>query len=293
MKVLFFLLFSMPGIAQIQLTPIENEFYQHASGSYLDLFTDGLLNTKIYGTGESFGPRQQEHFQKLVSPEGQSSYEWVLRELNSNKILFQSLNPEKQFYGASVSKVFVAGAYLNSVNGMPTASGLQHLNDMIIVSSNSSWGALQVDIGLGNENIGRKKIRDFLLSLNITRSIGYRGYLDGVHGNEVNALDISRFIQASFDGKYPGSKHLFQTMFLSRTGEFRGRKYFPILMNVAGKTGTYSGETSVGGAPVISESKHHTMVFSLNGKFYSLTVLSDPGSDEDIAILCGGLLRLL
>jgi hypothetical protein len=252
-----------------------------------------MQNKRIYGSGESFGPREQEHFQKLFSPEGQGSYEWVLRDLNSNKILFQSLNPEKQFYGASVSKVFVAGAYLNSVNGFPTPTGLQHLNDMIIVSSNYSWGALQLDIGLGDQNLGRKNISAFLKSLNITRSIGYRGYLDGVHGNEVNALDISQFIQASFDGKYPGSKHLFQTMFLSRTGEFRGRKYFPILMNIAGKTGTYNGETSVEGIPIISESKHHTMVFLLNRKFYSLTVLSDPGTDEDIAVLCGGFLRLL
>jgi hypothetical protein len=94
-------------------------------------------------------------------------------------------------------------------------------------------------------------IRNFLISLNITRSIGSRGYLDGVHGNEVNAFDISRLIQASFDGKYPGSKHLFKMMFLSRTDYFRGRKYFPILMNIAGKTGTYNGETSVGGIPVI------------------------------------------
>lgn len=283
----------MAGFAQIQLTPSEDQFYQHPLGSYLELFTDGIQNSKIYGSGESFGPPQQEHFQKLISPESQGNYEWVLRDLNSNKIIFQSLNPEKQFYGASVSKVFVAGAYLNSVNGFPTPSGLQHLNDMIIVSSNFSWGALQVDIGLGDENLGRKKISDFLMSLNITRSIGYRGYLDGVHGNEVNALDISHFIQASFDGKYPGSKHLFQTMFLSRTGDSRGRKYFPMFMNVAGKTGTYNGETSVAGIPIISESKHHTMVFLLNSKFYSLTVLSDPGSDEDIAILCGGFLRLL
>jgi hypothetical protein len=86
----------MASFAQIKIIPCENEFYQHSACIYLDLFTDGLQNTKIYGTGEAFGHRQ-------------SSYEWVLRKLNSNNIIFQSANPTKQFYGASVSKVFVAG----------------------------------------------------------------------------------------------------------------------------------------------------------------------------------------
>jgi 3-deoxy-D-arabino-heptulosonate 7-phosphate (DAHP) synthase len=80
-------------------------------------------------------------------------------------------------------------------------------------------------------------------------------------------------------------------MFLSRTGSKRGKKYFPSSMTVGGKTGTYKGATRLEGRSIQSRSNHHTMIFQHEGKSYSLSVLSDPGNDETVAILSGGIIR--
>ncbi len=269
--------------------PQDDSFYHFEGGNYLDFFSNQETNLKAYGSGYLFDNKKKQQYLKIVQQQS-PNIQWVLRNLETKKIISQSTNAAKQFYGASVSKIFVAGSYLNFTQGYPSEDAIEHLNNLIIVSSNTSWSALQILIGEGSENIGRKRVDDFLKLLGITRSIGFRGYLGTTHGNEVNAVDISKFIQDSYDEKYPGSLHLFQTMFLSRTGKLRGRKYLPKKMNIGGKTGTYNGKTTVDGKLINSKSKHHTMVFKKKNNYYSLTVLSDPGTDEEIALICAGLI---
>jgi len=288
--ILFILLVPAIVFAQLTLSPNSNSFYEYHLGSYLELTSYEVINQKIYGTGHNYSTTQRALYLKLKNSNNEN-YQWVLRNLDTNKIITKSLKPFKQFYGASVSKIFVAGAYLDSALGQPSLEGIQHINNLIVVSSNSSWSALQVILGKGDENLGRQRVDMFLKRIGITQSIGYRGYLNGVHGNELNAMDISKFIQASYDEKYPGSKHLFQTMFLSRTGKLRGKKYLPIKMNVGGKTGTYNGQTTVDGEILTAQSNHHTMVFQKKGQQYSLTILSDPGTNEEVAVLSLGILK--
>jgi hypothetical protein len=288
--IIFILFIPTLGFSQLRLEPHRDSFYEHHFGSYLEVLTSGISNEKVYGTGCTYGHEQRVLYQ-AVKNSLKDNYQWVLRNLDTNTIVTKSSKPNRQFYGASVSKVFVAGAYLDSLGGQPTPDGIEHINKLIVVSSNSSWSALQVLLGSGDENLGRQRVESFLKKLDITKSIGYRGYLNGVHGNEVNAMDISKFIQSSYDERYYGSKHLFQTMFLSRTGKLRGKKYFPKNMNIGGKTGSYNGQTSVNGEAITSKSNHHTIVFKKNNHYYSLTVLSDPGTNEEVAVLSQGLVE--
>ena len=82
-------------------------------------------------------------------------------------------------------------------------------------------------------------------------------------------------------------------MHACRTGSNKINKYTPNSIYIAGKTGTYHG---------INESKktikfdaikarNHATVFKVDEKEYSLTILSNTGQDEDVAVLGGGLMR--
>ena len=62
-------------------------------------------------------------------------------------------------------------------------------------------------------------------------------------------------------------------------------------MIIAGKTGTYNGPTSVNATPLKVQVKHHTIIFKSSDHFYSISVLSDGHSDDDIASFGHGLYK--
>lgn len=269
--------------------PSDRSFYDFEGGNYLDLKTSGAKNSIQYGVGAIFSNNQRDFFESIMlNPSVQ--IQWDLRDLSNNISISRSSNPNKMFYGASLSKVFVASTYLNRTKEIDQNSR-QELNDLIVKSSNSAWGSLQKKIGDGNDDLGRSRVQSFLNNLCIFDSIGFRGYLGSVHGNEINVTDVSQYIQSSFDQEYGESKEVFKLLFLSRTGKARLKKYFPRNMIIGGKTGTYKGSTSISGTPLVTDSKHHLIVFKHNNKYYSLTVLSDGVAQEKLSVLAYGLYR--
>jgi len=267
--------------------PAARSFYQYSDGNYLDLKTSGQSNVIARGSGVELSADNINKFKKIIKSNKQS-IQWQLRDLSENKIITQSKNTKKLFYGASITKIFVAGSYLEQDHKI-SEKRRQDLNDLIVKSSNQAWSNLQVAIGFGDENLGRKQVQSFLNTLSIFKSIGFRGYLGDLHGNELNTEDLGNFIQSSFDQSYKNSTELFKLMFISRTGKMRLKKYFPKNMIIGGKTGTYNGATSVNGVPLRVQVKHHTIVFKSNEHFYSISILSDGHTDDDIASLGRGL----
>lgn len=291
---------SLNKVKEEKQNPRVRAYYQTSAGNYLDYSTQYRSSSRknkasiAKGTGARFTDVQVKRYcqlKKETTTKPKTKLQWELRNLDDETIVAGSKTPEKIFYGASVSKVFVAGAYLNSVKGNPSESGKQELMNMIVESNNSSWGELQKRAG-GGVTSGMKEVDRFLKKdLGIEQSTGFRGDLGDRHGNEISTSDLSSFMQKTFNGDYPGSQDLLKTMYLSRTGSKRGKKYFPSNMIVGGKTGTYKGATRLEGRGIQSKSNHHTMIFEQGGKSYSLSVLSDPGDDETVAILTGGVIR--
>ncbi len=73
----------------------------------------------------------------------------------------------------------------------------------------------------------------------------------------------------------------------------KNHKYTPENVYIAGKTGTYRGANE--SQETIQHKKlntrNHVVVLNVNDKYYSLSVLSNTGRGEDVAILGGGLMR--
>lgn len=286
MRLILLFTFSFSLLA---LEPSDYRFYEFSGGNYLDLKTSNVKNSIQYGSGVLYKSKEKLLFNKTLSKRS-NKLQWDLRDLSNNKSISISSNPNKLFYGASLSKVFVASAFMNITNEIDYRSR-QELNDLIVKSSNTAWGSLQKKIGQGDDDLGRQGVQSFLNNLCIYNSIGFRGYLGKIHGNEINVTDVSRYIQASFDGEYGESKEIFKLLFISRTGKARLKKYFPSSMIIGGKTGTYKGNTSIDGKPVVTDSKHHLIVFKYKNKYYSLTVLSDGIDQEVLSVLAYGLFQ--
>lgn len=252
------------------------------------------------GLGVPFGPAQRQWYQAASAAargDRQCALQWQLINLGSGQIIAGSANPDRLFYGASVAKVFVAGAYLEHVGGRPSAAAMQQLADMIVVSDNIAWKAIQVELGGGQKLKGQAAVQSFINHLGLKNSIGFEGWMDAVHGNEVSAADLLRFLQATYQGKYPGAEHLWRLMAAARTGDGKGLKYLPSGVPTAGKTGTYHGRTAAPrgwqspARPYVARVHHHLLAFPHGSQAYGLAILSDLGSDEAVAIMAGGIYR--
>jgi len=258
------------------------------------------LNT---GEGGYFSAHEKEVYclyKKLSASKKQNTIQWDLRELGSNQILAKSNNPHKLFYGASVSKIIVAAAYLDRNNGVLTDEARSHLEKLIKKSDNYSWGWFQDSdpkVLKGESQKGMEQVDKFVRNnLKISNSRMWRGNMKRspdywsseqkekcqgsscYHGNDISAADMGEFLHATYINSYRGADELFKNLFYVHTGKKKGDKYLPKKLKIGGKTGTWKNNF------------HHAMVFSLNGKFYSLTILST-NSNEDVAIMAGGLIR--
>lgn len=285
-----------------QYDPSNPDFYNYGEGSYLDLkskaeYDSRPVQNKIQvGSGKKFTAGMEALYRKIIKQNPQNM-QWQLRNLSKNKILHSSNQPEKMFYGASITKIMVAGAFLNSADTI-SQEERQVLSSVITRSQNDGWSTLQKKLGDGQEDVGKARVQTFLNSLGITKSLGFRNWLDGVHGNEVTVKDMGAFIQATFDGKYRNSQDIIKLMHLAGTGQNRAKNFIPADVPVGGKTGTYTGKkgTWVEGRKYPKyPARHHQVIFQWGGEFYALTILSvqfprqnDPGLLEFQA-LAGGL----
>lgn len=279
---------------------IDDDFFTLENGKNLRKLgghnTRKLL-TVVYGGGDVFGEIQKRWYCKLKN--GQDPIQWVLMNLESGQIISKSNNAEHIYFGASVSKLFVAATFLHRQQGRISKSQLLLMVDMIVKSSNSAWTELQRQAGDdGTNDSGRLAVQKFTQRMGYARTRGFQGWMrkkDGsrIHGNELNTMDLSRFLYDTYHRNYKGAEVLWKIMHATKTGDNKVNKYTPSYVRIGGKTGTYHGENA---SPETVKLKYisahnHVVVFKFNNIQYGLSILSNTGSDEDVAILGGGLMR--
>ncbi len=173
------------------------------------------------------------------------------------------------------------------------------LVNMIVVSDNHAWLALQRQVGDdGTDDAGREAVDAFVRQMGYDDIKGFQGWWkkkDGtrVHGNELNTLALSNFLYDTYQRRYKGAEVLWRVMHATRTGRSKIDKYTPRYIAIGGKTGTYHGPNE---SPETIRHKtiraqNHAAVLKINGKYYGLSILTNTGSNEDVAILGGGLMR--
>ncbi len=255
------------------------------------------LLTRIKGKGQKFGAQQRKRYCKLKKNSEQ--IQWVLNDLESGEIISKSADAEKLFFGASVSKLFVAAALLNKQKGELNKAQLNQLVKMIVVSNNRAWKELQRQTGNdGSDDSGRAAVDKFVQQMGYADIKGFQGWMknkDGtrIHGNELNALQLSNFLYDTYKRNYEGAEVLWKIMHATRTGRNKIDKYTPSEVFIGGKTGTYHGPNASPKTirhPTI-RAQNHAAVLNINGRYYGLSILTNTGSDEAVAILGGGLIR--
>ncbi len=249
------------------------------------------------GVGAKFGAKQKARYCKLKT--GDAPVQWVLNNLETGEILSRSANAGDLYFGASVSKVFVAAAFLDTRGGEFTRKQLGELVRMIVVSDNPAWKSLQRQTGRSSSNYaGRVAVQAFVTRMGYPTIQGFQGWMnhkDGtrVHGNELNTLELARFLFDTYHRRYPGADVLWAIMQATRTGRKKIGKYTPVDMRIGGKTGTYSGPNESRDTvrlPSIKARNHAVVLFTGQG-IYGISVLANTGSNEDVAVLGGGLMR--
>lgn len=255
----------------------------------------GIPLSLEYGQGRIFGAREQALYQQLKkqTQDPASLVQWIITDLDTDQVVAASGAPDRLFYGASVTKVFVAGAAAQHFGPVPPPQRLQQLADMVVVSDNQAWGELQGALGGGDQNRGRRVVQTFAEKLGIKHSKVFRGWMDRVHGNEITARDLSLFLGATARGSYRGAELVWALMSTARTGHDRGQAYLPKSLVVASKTGSYQGVTldPMRKISYRADVKHHAMAFHHQGRNYGMVLLTDQVRESRLAILAGGLFR--
>ncbi len=271
--------------------------------SLTSLKVHGIPLSLTKGSGEVFSSRENAAFEKLKQDSKTSvnhPVQWLLMDLESHQVIDQSAAPNKNIFGASVAKVFVASTLLDLQGGQLQKSQCQLLADMLVVSSNTAWVELQKQIGDGNDDRGRELVQAFTQRMGYSKTKGFQGSLGPLHGNELNAQDLTEFLYDTYQNQYAGAETVWKVMHTLRTGRHRGFKYIPSDVFVAGKTGTYDGPTinpdtggttNADGSPYKVQVRHHLIVMHTKDRHYGLAILANTGLDQSAAILAGGLFR--
>lgn len=285
---------SLPNLSSPELDANFNFFENGKKLS--DIRVKGSALTISKGRGEAFTSEEQETYLKIKlasKVDSQHKIRWAMMDLDQHQMLDQSLSAHKRLFGASSSKVYVAATLLDLRQGEFSSSTLQKMADMLVVSSNTAWTSLQREIGDGSADLGRERNYAFTQRMGYPETRGFQGYWGDFHGNELVASEAVEFLYDTYTMQYPGAEYLWKIMYTCRTGASRGRKYIPKSIAVGGKTGTYDGPTE---NPETGEQyqvriRNHLIIVNIKGKQYGLAVFANTGSDEDVAVLVGGLLR--
>ncbi len=249
-----------------------------------------------YGSGAAFKEKQKSTYCTLKK---NKQIQWSVSDLQTGELLSTSDNANELFFGASASKVFVAAALLDKQNGKLEKEQLRLMSRMIVRSDNGAWKELQRQAGkTGSDDSGRVAVHAFTKKMGYDDLRSFQGWMkkeDGsrLHGNELHSLGVAKFLFDTYHNRYPGAEILWKIMHATRTGSKKVNKYTPQNIYIAGKTGTYHGpnESKETIKHSTIKARNHITVLDIDGKYYSLTVLSNTGQDEDVAVLGGGLMR--
>ena len=262
-----------------------------------DKETRGLLK-RVRGEGEAFGASQRARYCKLKR--GKAPIQWAVNNLDTGQVLARSRNAEQLYFGASVSKLFVAAALLDKQEGRLSRKQLRQLTFMIVVSDNVTWLDLQRQVGGdGTNDTGRSAVQAFVRRMGYPTIKGFQGWngrrngVGGEHGNELNALELAQFLFDTRHRNYRGADVLWKIMQATKTGDRKIDKYTPADIYLGGKTGTYSGPNEAPETvhhPTI-KARNHAAVLMIGEGHYGISILSNTGDNEDVAVLGGGLMR--
>jgi hypothetical protein len=296
--VLLLVFFTGAAMATMPSNPVsDNQFLILPDGTNLKtIIVEGSPLRLSQGTGQTFNTRVETAYRKLKTATQTSTHhpvQWLLMDLESHQVIDQSADPHKKFFGASVSKIFVAATLLDQQKGILQPSQLQLMSEMLAVSSNTAWVALQNEIGHGDDDKGREANYNFTQRMGYAQTRGFQGTWGSMHGNELNAHDLIDFLYDTYHGHYDGAETLWKLMHTCRTGAKRARTFIPQNIYVGAKTGTYDGPSvdPETGAPIKMHVRHHVVIFNVGDHEYGLAILSNDGSDTSAALLTGGLLR--
>lgn len=262
----------------------------------VDASTRRLL-TPVQGRGFRFGPSQKKRYCRLKADPEQ--VQWVLTDLESGEVLSRSPGAERLFFGASASKIFVAAALLDKQKGELRPEQLRLLVRMIVVSDNGAWLSLQRQTAAeGTDDAGRAAVHGFVQKMGYPTIRGFQGWMrrpggSRTHGNELNAVEVARFLQDTYARRYDGADTLWKIMHATKTGGSKIDKYTPSNVYIGGKTGTYSGPNE---SPETVElptirARNHAAVVTVGNRHYGVVILTNTGDNEDVAVLGGGLMR--
>ena len=297
--VLFLLSLPFSSHAGNVTTVDDEQFFTLQNGTNLRSFGGSEVRQLLFrkrGRGITFGAKQEKQYCRLKKS---SEVQWALSDLTTGKILSSSENASEVFFGASASKVFVAAALLDKQNGEVSQNQLILMTRMIVRSDNPAWKELQRQVGTnGTDDSGRQAVHAFAAKMGYENLRPFQGWMtrkDGsrVHGNELNSMAVAQFLSDTYHNRYPGAEILWKIMHATRTGNKKINKYTPKEIYIAGKTGTYHGPNesrdTIKHAAI--KARNHITVFNIDDRDYSLTIFSNSGRDEDVAVLGGGLMR--
>lgn len=276
---------------------LDPQFTKLPSGQ--DLSSLSVSGTKLSltrGSGAAFTSTVRANYEalkKATQTDPTHKVQWTLMDLSSHRIVERSLSAHKKLFGASSSKLYVGAALLDKQKGSLSASQLQLMANMLVVSSNEAWTELQSQIGGGDSNKGRQLIQEFTQRMGYKETRGFQGYWGTLHGNELIPDESVELLYDLYRGAFPGAEIQWKLMHTCRTGASRGLKYIPSNIYVGGKTGTYDGSTEnpETGASYNVAVRNHLLVFYVGGRQYGLAILANTGTDESAALLAGGLVR--
>jgi len=297
---LLFLLFQPTNYCMGSASLSDEDFFTLENGLNLRDFGGTEVRRLLirqHGEGHVFGNAQKKIYSRLKKRETQ--IQWTLSDLQTGTILSQSSNANEVFFGASASKIFVAATLLDKQQGKLRKDQLQLMAKMVVRSDNYAWRELQRQAGKdGTDNGGREAVDNFSRRMRYTNMRCFQGWLkkkDGTkkHGNELNCIDVAQFLYDTYHGKYKGAEILWKIMHATRTGKKKINKYTPENIYIAGKTGTYHGVNESPKTLHLKtlKARNHVVLLNVRGKYYGLSILSNTGKDEDVAILGGGLMR--
>lgn len=277
----------------------DEQFFTLSNGLNLRTFGGSEVRQLLVrrrGDGNTFNLRQEKLYCSLKK---NNKLQWILTDLETRKTISQSSNAEEVFFGASVAKIFVAAALLDKQDGEFSKEQLVLMTRMIVRSDNPSWRELQRQAGSdGSDDSGRLAVHNFVGKMEYENLMAFQGWMtrpDGskLHGNELNSLALAEFLYDTYHQHYPGAEVLWKVMHATRTGSKKINKYTPQSIYIAGKTGTYHGvneSKSTINLPAI-KARNHATIFRFKDNHYCLIILSNTGTDEDVAVLGGGLMR--
>jgi len=255
------------------------------------------LLTPVRGEGNKFGSLEVQRYCDLKR--NNKEIQWTVNDLQTGEIISNSPNSGEAFFGASASKIFVAASLLDKQYGKLDKTRLELMIKMIVKSDNVAWKELQRQVGDdGTDDSGRECVNKFVNKIGCANTRGFQGWMcmengEKIHGNELNTMALSRFLYDTYHRNYLGAESLWKIMHATKTGRQKINKYTPKHIYIGGKTGTYDGPNE--SPKTINfktiHARNHVAMLKVNDRYYGISILSNTGSNNDVAVLGGGLMR--